>query len=183
MAFTLVSASRLRLQEYMLLKIFKSLPDDAKRSAWSWKPENTGTDIEAARDEPIFPRTRGRRHSFPPPSNYTPTNTPRWSLTLPQKNYTSIVPFINENELSRFDKILPDGDLFYPPKRDGEKRHDFFQHDDDSWPWERWDIDRSMSGSFEGLLADARKARNPAFIAPYHAPREPVLARTSLRLG
>ena len=101
---------------------------------------------------------------------------------MPQKNYTSIVPFINENELSRFDKILPDGDLFYPPKRDGEKRHDFSQHDDnDGWPCERWDINRRMSGSFEGLLADARKARNPAFIAPYRAPREPALVRSSLR--
>ena len=160
--------------------IFKSLPDDAKRSAWSWKPENTGSDIEAAKDEPIFPRTRGRRHSFPPPSNYTPTNTPRWSLTLPQKNYTSIVPFANDWQSSRCDRLLPDGQLFEPPKCDEEGRHDFSQHDD-GWLWERWNINRRMSGSFEGLLADATKARNPAFIAPYCAPREPILAHASLR--
>ena len=163
----------------MLLVIFKSLPDDAKRSAWSWKPENTGTDIEGAKDEPIFPRTRGRRHSFPPPSNYTPTNTPRWSLTLPQKNYTFIFPFTNEWQLSQFDRLLPDGQLFEPPKRDVEGRHDFAQYGPRSW-W-RWRIHRRMSGSFEGLVADDAKARNPAFIAPYHPPREPVLAHTSLR--
>ena len=165
------------------LTYFETLLDYAERSAWSWKPENTGTDIEAAKDKPIFPRTRGRRHSFPPPSGYSLTNTPRWSLPLPQKNYTSIVPFQSTRQLSRSDNILPDGDLFDPPKRDGEERHDFSQHDCNGWTWKRWNINRRMSGSFEGLLADTAKARNPAFIAPYRAPREPVLARASLRLG
>ena len=100
---------------------------------------------------------------------------------MPQKNYTSIVPFQDKRQLSQFDKILPDGDLFDPPKRDGEERHDFSQHDSDGLLWKRWKISRRMSGSLEGLLADAAKAMSPAFIAPYRAPRESVLARPSLR--
>ena len=171
-----VSASFLRFQG-CILTYFEALAADAERSSWSWKPENSGTDTIAAQDKPIYPRKRGRRHSFPPPSSYNPTNTPRWSLPLPHKNYTHNVPFTNEWQLSRCDRVLPDGGLFEPPKRDGEERYDFSQHDD----WERWGIDRRMSGSFEGLLADTAKARNPAFIAPYRAPREPVLAHASLR--
>ena len=163
----------------MLLILSETLTDDVERSAWSWKPENSGTDTIAAQDKPIYPRKRGRRHSFPPPSSYSPTNAPRWSLSLRQKSYTCIVPFENELELSRFDRLLPDGELFAPPKRDGEGRHDFAQHGPGSW-W-RWRIHRRMSGTFEGLVANAAKARNPAFIAPYRAPREPVLARASLR--
>ena len=174
---TRVSASFLQLQGYTPLILFKAFPDDIERSTWSWTPGNSGTD--AAKDEPIFPRRRGRRHSFPPPSSYSPTNTPRWGLSLPHKDYTSTVPFTNKWQLSRFDRLLPDGELFEPPKRDGEGRHDFAQHGPGSW-W-RWPIHRRMSGSFEGLVANAAKARNPAFIAPYRAPRESVLARVSLR--
>ena len=96
---------------------------------------------------------------------------------MPQKNYTFIFPFTNEWQLSQFDRLLPDGQLFESPKRDGEERHDFTQHEG----WERWPIHRRMSGSFEGLVADAAKAMSPAFIAPYRAPREPVLAHASLR--
>ena len=167
----------------MLLIRFKAVPNYIKYSAWSWKPESTGTDIAAARDEPIFPRTRGRRHSFPPPSGYSPTNAPRWSLPFPQKNYTSEVAYKDKSQLSRFDRLLPDGQLFELPKWDGEERHDFSQRECDGRPWKRRNIKRRMSGSFEGLLADAAKARNPAFIAPYRAPRDSVLARTSLRLS
>ena len=161
----------------MPLILFETLPGGDEHSSWSWKPENSGTDTIAAQDKPIYPWKRGRRHSFPPPSSYNPTNTPRWSLPFPHKGYTSHVPFEDELEVSHYDQVLPDGELFEPPKRDGKERHDFSQHDD----WERWGIDRHMSGSFEGLLADTAKARNPAFIAPYRAPREPVLAHASLR--
>ena len=174
---TRVSASSLRLQGCMPLILSETLTDDVERSAWSWKPENTGTDTIAAQDKPIYPQKRGRRHSFPPPSSYSPTNAPRWSLSLPQKSYTCIVPFENELELSRFARFLPDGDQFEPPKRNGEERHDFTPREG----WERWPIHRRMSGSFESLVADAEKARSPAFIAPYRAPRESVLAHASLR--
>ena len=180
-ALTRVSVSFLRLQGCMPLIFVETPSGGSESSSWSWKPENSGTDTIAAQDKPIYPRKRGRRHSFPPPSSYSPTNTPRWSLPLPQKNYTSLFVFGYKWQLSRFDRLLPDGQLFEPPNRDGERRHDFFQHVDDGGFWGRRDISRRMSGSFEGLLADARKARNPAFIAPYRAPREPALVRSSLR--
>ena len=87
-----------------------------------------------------------------------------------------MVPFRNEWQLSRVDRLFPNGQLFEPPARDGEERHDFTQHED----WERPKISRRMSGGFEGLLADTEKARHPAFIAPCRAPREPPLARARL---
>ena len=132
--------------------------------AWSWKPDTSETATNTASDEPIFPMTRGRRHSFPPPSSYSFKNTARWAISLPDKRYTHAVHFQNTWQLARGDRILPDGQEFQPPRRDGERRHDFSKS---GGYWVRQKIGRRMSGGFESLVADTASARDPAFIAAY----------------
>ena len=138
---------------------------------WSWKPDAKKYDILAPCNQPIFPRMRGRRHSFPPPSSYNSTNSPRWKVPLPHKYYTNYGTL--EDPERRSGRILPEGRLFIPPPRDGTKQRDSSVDEF----WGSRSLSRRMSGSLEGFLADDATARNPAFIAPYFTPRQPSSAR------
>ena len=175
-ASTFAQASAPNLRAYpCLMSSVRVSGYDNEAGVWSWKLEDTGTNTPAAQNDPIYPRRRGRRHSFPPPSSYSPRNAPRWGFPLPHKTYTDSISFHFEEDLLLYDRVLPDGQVFEPPKRKGKRRHDLARHRD----WERERIDRRMSGSFEGLLEDTAVARNPAFIARYRAPREPEVVRAS----
>ena len=144
---------------------------------WTWKPETSGKDIETACDMPIFPRTRGRRHSFPPPSSYSVTGTPKWGPRLPPKQYARGGLFTyDRRQLQDHERLLPGGQLFVPPVRNGDDRHDFSKHKF----WKRKKPSRRMSGGFESILSDPEKTCNPAFIVPYHVPKELVPAGASV---
>ena len=151
------------------------LPDgeDENWMPWSWKPESERTDITAAHNDPIYPRTRQRRHSFPPPSGYSFKNTPRWGLIFPHKSYTNNLAFKKEHHLSDYDRILPTGSEFRPPPRHGDRRHDFPSFFTDPTRARR------ISAGIEGLLADAATAMRPAFISPYHSLRRHGILRSS----
>ena len=150
---------------------------------WTWKLDASCTELQAS-DWPIYPRERGRRHSFPPPYSYSVKNSPRWGPKLPHKRYTSQVSFSRVQLLFQDSLILPDGRTFEPPVCLVSESPEREEKEDHAYPegygWRKWPkVNRRMSGSFEGLLADTQRARNPAFIAPYRTPREPVLARPS----
>ena len=140
---------------------------DDEEEPWLWKPNSSGMPIKAAENIPIFPRQRGRRHSFPPPYIYSVKNAPRWGILLPHKTYTIGMAYKSESRLS-YDRLLPDGRVFIPLERYGSARHSFNINKKCPVTFRR------MSGSLEGLVADSDTARNPAYVTPYRAPHDPI---------
>ena len=138
-----------------------------------------GVDSRVLHDVPVYPRERGRRHSFPPPSSYSTKNTPRWTQDLPSKIAMTAIPFSEKRELLQHDRILPCGDLFKPPPREGDMGDDFSTRHVFLTKDEFRDIRRRLSGSIEQLIADTVTARHPAFITPLPAPRRPPATQQS----
>ena len=80
---------------------------------------------------------------------------------LPNKEYTKDVAYQLEQQLA-LEQMLPDGQLFIPPERNGEERHRF------KFSLPESKRSRRASASLEVLQADAAAAKHPAFITPYH---------------